>query len=282
MPNYQKKIIYLKSFDGEKLRVSLSGELENPQHTYLLLSGIGGGITSWEFFIAELLTKSPTAKCVTFDFRGHALSSHRFPHSEDSLFSVYAKDTCEVITQVCKSDKKWTIVGHSMGGLVIQEILGKNPECIPHKIVLICSPQNKTFFPRKLLFVWYKLLAAWSLFFHAKKDEMSLEQHLQYKDSHDFSIWRISQDILSMGLVTFLFLWLSNLSWQMNVTTQLREKTLLLIFGTRDHIVTKKMQQKIITELPNSVVAFVDTGHNAVVNRPKELATAVASFSLSL
>lgn len=280
MQNHPQKVIYLESFDGEQLRVSLSGELEHPQHTYLLLSGIGGGITSWEFFIAELLTKNPQAKCVTFDLRGHALSSHRFPYSEDSLFSVYTKDICAVINQECKSDSKCTIVGHSMGGLIIQEILGKSPECIPHKIVLICSPQNKTFFPRKLLFIWYKLLASWSLLSHSKKEEMSLETHLKYKDSHDFSVWRISQDIRSMGLVTFLFLWLSNLSWQMNVTTQLREKTLLLIFGTSDHIVTKKMQQKIITELPNATVAFVDTGHNAVVNRPKELASAVASFSV--
>jgi pimeloyl-ACP methyl ester carboxylesterase len=276
MPTLSCIADFIPSFDGEKLSVVVQGNLSNPSKTFILLSGLGGGITAWSFICEELLTLRPDIRCIVMDMRGHSSSSHVFPANEQSFFEVLAKDIAVVCEKYdCKNP---ILVGHSLGGLVLQTYLQLQLTPTPQKTVLICTPMVTQVLPEFIGEWAYKVLSSWSNLFKHSFPAMSIATHLQHKNSFDFSLLRISHDIVTVGLVQFVLYWLCILSRKGTPVGAFTNYTVELIFGTRDLILPKFKQNQIRSFLPDSQVATIDSCHNAVVNEPAQVGAILAKI----
>lgn len=266
----------ITSFDGEKLTTVAQGNLSNPTKTLVLLSGLGGGISAWTFICEVLLKVRPDFRCIVVDMRGHSRSSHVFPASEHSFFEVLARD----IAVVCEfyNCNNPVLVGHSLGGMAIQTYLQLQLSPTPQKIVLICAPFMTQVLPAFIGEWAYKLLSIWSNFFRHTFPSMTIATHLKHKNSFDFSLLRISHDIVTVGLPAFILYWLCILSREATPQSAFENHTVKLIFGTRDLILPTFKQNLISNFLPNCEVESIDSSHNAVVNEPAAVANILAKL----
>jgi pimeloyl-ACP methyl ester carboxylesterase len=262
--------------DGEQLYGIAQGNLENPTETVIFVPGLGGGFTSTTFVIEELLRLNPHLRCITYDPRGQGRSSHHFQKKEKLLIHALANDLARVAKfyEVAAP----IIVGHSLGGLVVQEYVCAEFMPTPKKCILISSPLSPKLFPQSLGSAAYQLLHICNNLLPAVPHVMSIETHLRYKNSFDFSIFRIYHDITTMGVLPFFFFWGNVSSWKTAYLERFISRKPLLIFGERDLIIPRRAQEKIKKFFAQSPVKTLPTNHNPVINEPELLAQAINEY----
>ena len=276
MPLLSCTIDVVTTYDGKKLFCAAQGNLTEPKQTFLCISGLGGGLSAWSFICEELFQKRQDIRCITLDMRGHSRSSHAFPKGEHDFIAVLAKDV-QAICQFYKCENP-IFVGHSLGGLVIQTYLNLQLTPLPQKTVLICAPLTTKVFP-EIIGKWsYSLLSTWSNLFNRSYPAMSIQTHLSLLNSFDFSLLRISHDVLTTGVLSFLLYWMCVLSRKSVPVSVLKKSSIQLIFGTRDLILPRSKQNEICRLLPESSVSHIKTNHNAVVNEPAAVANILAKL----
>lgn len=260
---------YIESFDGEKIFTVQQGCLNKPKKDIIFISGLGGGVTSLTFPIEKLLQLEPNLRCITLDLRGHSKSSHCFPLENSSLFEIFAKDLSYILKKM--EIKNPIIVAHSLGGLVLHTYLEKSLTPSPEFSIFVAVPFSGHYLPSKGKYFFYQLLSKMSSNFKPKAP-MLVETHLKYKNSFDFSIGRIFNDILTMGISEFILIWLNVFSWRMPSYKNISNSKLFFIFGDHDKVVNKNEQEKIKNHFKSSHFFTVNTNHNIIVNEPKKLA----------
>lgn len=272
MSTVTKKI---KSFDGESLFVSEHSNSSYPTETYLLLSGLGGCVTSWHWFIQSLLQLRPNSRCVTVDLRGHGLSTHNFSSKASDLMDCYAKDLEVLIQAYATNPVELVFVGHSFGCLILQEYLKEHSGDVFKKIVLVTAPIQigKSWLKIPLA---YSLLVTWSKLHPQAIRDHSLKEHLYYKNSFDLNFLRVLNDTKIMGKVMFALIWGALLGWKSTTTNSLNKQNIHRIFGTKDVFLSGGSQKKIQQTYPNCTYHFLPTNHNMVVNVPEAVADIVA------
>lgn len=262
--------------DGEALFCIQQGNIKNPNQTIVFIPGLGGGFTSTSFVIEELLKLNPDLRCITYDPRGQGYSTHQFQKDESILMPVLAKDLATVINHYHIDAP--ILIGHSLGGLVLQEYLCAELKPVPKKCIFISSTLSPKIFPAALGKAAYMLLHYCNKLFSPPRRIMTVATHLKHRNSFDFSLFRIYHDITTMGLLPFFFFWGSVLSWQPAHYQFLKELQPLLVFGSKDLIINKHIQEKIKQALPDSPFKTLPTNHNPVVNEPKLLAQAIQEY----
>ncbi|OGJ16794.1 MAG: hypothetical protein A2632_02000 [Candidatus Pacebacteria bacterium RIFCSPHIGHO2_01_FULL_46_16] len=275
---HTKADFFFTSYDGEQLFANEHCNSLKPEKTYILFSGLGGCSTSWHFFIKELLQLRPESRCIAVDLRGHGKSSHAFSAQADNVLDCFAKDLATLIEQVAADRTKLYFVGHSLGCLILQTFLTQQ-EKNPFAEIFLCAGRVKIS-PLGINFTWlYPMLASWSKNHKHGMRQLSLEEQLRYKNTFDFHIPRVLNDITIIGKVTYVLLWLCIFGWQSRKIAFLNTQKTHWIFGKKDMLIQKKELSAIYARYPQAQYHHIDSNHCIVVNQPLVAAHIVAENS---
>jgi pimeloyl-ACP methyl ester carboxylesterase len=97
--------------------------------TIVLVHGLGADRTTWDGVSEALISEH---RCLTLDFRGHAASERG---TAEYTIDLLADDLEALIAALEVGPEHITLVGHSMGGLIVQSVLGRKGRCF-HAAVL--------------------------------------------------------------------------------------------------------------------------------------------------
>lgn len=120
--------------------------------TLLFVHGASHGMWCWqENFIPYFSSKN--FPVYALDLRGHG-KSEGFNDIDSFSLSQYADDVMEVMNQL---DENVILIGHSMGGAVVQKILSLHPKNVKAAVLLSSVPHSGMFKDLiKLLFTQFK------------------------------------------------------------------------------------------------------------------------------
>lgn len=101
----------------------------------LLLHGIGGGLAMWGEQGSGTLQALADAgwRAAAFDFPGYGGSARLQPVTLAAMVDATAALMAEL------APRRVVLIGHSMGGMVVQELLATRPDVPVHAVVLACT-----------------------------------------------------------------------------------------------------------------------------------------------
>jgi pimeloyl-ACP methyl ester carboxylesterase len=255
------------SFDGEKIVFQIFSEKKKTTQDIILLHGLGGDSNAFLFLADEILKTYPHARCIALDLRGHGYSTRRFSAQTHSFIESLAKD----VAALCKFLKcqKPIMIGHCLGGSVIQEYIAQEYSPTPKLGVFICSASwfpNVSLAPR----FWYKILQKYSL--HSTHfARRNREVHLYFRNSWDFDPFRVIADASTMGFLPFLLMELSFFGWQNPSIHKLNKPNIVLMHGKDDQVVWKKEVRNMRAQLPKADFFELQSNHGAIINNPWQI-----------
>lgn len=263
------KSAFIPSYDGEKLYVERH-IASSPTLTLLIIHGLGGDSNATIPFIHAIQKHNPQLECVVYDLRGHGYSSRRI--SNDVNFeTVHTKD----LNHLLSFEKKPVhILGHSLGGIIIQKLFELNPD-FPHQKLFFVSSHYKSpaiTFNRQF---WFNKLTQkkWPSVHHKR----TVEDHLKYQNTHDFSPSRLHSDCRSMGLQYYFLTQGTQFGWESTNPLFINRDDCYLFYGKDDVFFPQKLQESWLQSLPLTHSQLFPTNHNILVNLPEQLAQAVTT-----
>ncbi|MDA1079787.1 MAG: alpha/beta hydrolase [bacterium] len=272
-----KTDLFFTSFDGELLFASEHTNSLKPKKTYILLSGLGGCSTSWHFFIQEFLQLYPDVRCIAVDLRGHGKSSHAFSKQAAGLLDCLAKDLAALLKQINPEKTELHFVGHSLGCIILQTFFAQEKN--PFASIFFCAARVKIHLFGSNFSWLYPLLAKWSKNHSHGMRQLSVVDHLKYKNTHDVDVFRLLNDTTIIGKVTYAFLWFCIFGWESKKIASLNSPKVHWIFGEQDIFIREKEKAPIYKRYPLAQYHQVDCNHCIVVNQPIVLARLVAKNS---
>lgn len=170
---YELEILPLTEENSQKRKRQIVG---NPKGFIVLVHGICHGAWCWENFIDFFATEG--YQCYAVSLRGHGKSEGRATLNSFTL-SDYVED---VKTVVGKCTTKPFLIGHSMGGAVVQQYIGKYadtvqgavlfaPATAPRMTLWDVMPKNRNLvFATLIAFGWELMfskeyITQWAAFF---------------------------------------------------------------------------------------------------------------------
>jgi len=138
LPRIQAKQSFVDLKDKQRIAIQTWGK-EDADVKIMCLHGWLDNSNTWNTFIPLLLEKSPVPlHIVAVDFAGHGWSSHRPPSSFYRLIQ-HALDCFNVASEI--GWEEFTLLGHSMGGVVCTLMASLVPERINRTVsVDTCGP----------------------------------------------------------------------------------------------------------------------------------------------
>ncbi|NCN24387.1 MAG: hypothetical protein COU65_02100 [Candidatus Pacebacteria bacterium CG10_big_fil_rev_8_21_14_0_10_42_12] len=244
----------------------------------IFVGGIGSGARAWDEVIKKILKELPDTLCVGFDLRCHGASACNLPKDGIDLLKVMSIDLSSVSSKI-NPDLPLTLVGHSLGGTVVQEAVNLFPKFQNSKRILICSSVKTplSFIAEPSSF--YTLIR-WLTKNKKPGKEVSSQLFIRFKNTGDFYLPRILTEVFRLTPRVFLAIWLGCISYK-NTKLELidNEKTLIL-YGKYDRILPKRYQEKTFRELHSARVVAINSNHVAPLNAIDELAENIAAFSV--
>ncbi len=268
--------MYVPSFDGQPLWVHTVG-VKHPQITIIILHGLGGDSQCLIPLAQELTNLLPTAACVVYDLRAHGNSSPCFSDQSTSFLHHHALDL-QTISQHY-AQQQLIFVGHSLGGMIVQEYLALKLQPQPQKTILVAS--TLTVWGSRLLSRLSFNLLKTTPRFGRSSCQRDIYTHLKFANSHDFNLWRIHQDIKTQGWLSWILSYGSLCGWKNPNIKTIDQPQTLLLFGESDHLVTPKAQRSIQQRLSMAAVDFLPTNHLSVFQNPRLTAKKIAQFIAS-
>ncbi|MBD3279645.1 MAG: alpha/beta fold hydrolase [Candidatus Pacebacteria bacterium] len=230
-------------------------------HQFVLLHGLGGDANATITTIKAILQKIPQAQCITYDLRGHGKSTRSFPQKAQSIEAAGAID----LQQICQTLKlkQPVFIGHSLGTLIIQDYLVKQllpqpQNCILLNAVTTTPPISLN---RKLWFNIRKKLNQWFAQNQSSK-KRSLKQHTQHQNTFDFNIKRTILDYYYTGFLNLLLMYLATFGWQNPQLSVLNTSQVIYVYGSKDLLICKKTQEKILKQLPQAKAVCLNCNHH--------------------
>lgn len=264
---------FLAGSDSRRIFIVTQGSLKTARYTFVFVNGLGGAVNMWMYLISSLLKHVPDARCITYEHRGHAASTHHFPANAHSLIDVLADDLFALCTELRVQHPM--LVGHSMGCLVIERCLERHPELRAHTAMMISAPYHLPVLPHWMSPVLYRTLHTCSQMFPRREPPLSLQLPEYYRASRDFSLRRVWFEVRTLGFVPFVLAWMSLLSEKkcsLKVLAELKQ-TPFFVYGKQDAIVPLRVTSYINQQLPDARVIELEANHCMVPNMPEELAT---------
>lgn len=253
--------MYLSSFDGlplfyDVLKPKIVGQ---NTLTVVLLHGLGGDSNALIPLARALQNHLPDLQIILPDLRGHGLSTKKYPQNAKCIEAVFTKDLHFFLKKL--KIKNFTLVGHSMGGIVVQEYLSQHLLPSPRRSSVICSlPQA----PNTFLFrnFWFKILKKLPLNASKRYQKRSPEFHLSLKDYHEYYPPRVSTDIHNIGgLLRWLLIYGSVFGWKSKNTHSLNTPKTTYILGKRDLVLPLFYQKIRLKKVPKALKIFLDSNH---------------------
>jgi len=263
---------FLKSFDSEKIGYQIINQPQNSNNNIVVIPGFGGDINFLNRFLDELKTLNPRANLYFFSPRGHAFSSNNFPEGFD-LENVYAQDFLAFIKYL--NLKKFSVIGHSFGGFVIQNYLNLPNSIQPAQFFLICSAPRIGGIPF-LKKTFYNLLARRS----GDRKPFAYQTprfYEKFEKSWDIDLMRWFHDTVVMGgIINWILHFLSLSPWHNHNLTTLNQETGYYLYGEKDIIITKSQQLNLLKKLPKINGLEINSGHLAPITNPEETAQLIS------
>lgn len=263
---------FLKSFDSEKIGYQVINQPQNSNGDIVVIPGFGGDINFLNRFLNELKILNPKANLYFFSPRGHAFSSNNFPEGFD-LENVHAQDFLAFIKYF--NLKKFIVIGHSFGGVIIQNYLNLPNTIYPTQFFLICSAPkiNGVPFLKKTC---YNLLARRS----GDRKPFAYQTPKFYKKfekSWDIDLARWFHDtVVTGGIINWILHFLSLSPWHNQNPTTLNQETGYYLYGKKDIIITKSQQLGYLKKLTKINGLEINSGHLAPITNPEETAQLIS------
>ncbi len=251
---------------------------KKPEFTLIILHRLGSDGAATQKFAELLLKKIPNIATISYDLRGHGLSTKSWSQGSRQMEDDLVKDL-HSIAQKC-SKTKLVFVGESLGGVVVQEYFLRKLSPNPVHSFLICT--HPAFFSllkgRALRFALLKRMASLG----GKTKKRSYEQHQNNKGRHELDPKRVFVDIWHTGFFRWLLLFSSLFGWQ-NKNWELFDKSsLTYVYASRDFFIHRKRQERALKHFANIKKKLVDSNHFCILNNPEELSEIIADTIKSL
>ncbi|MDH5533164.1 MAG: alpha/beta hydrolase [Candidatus Pacebacteria bacterium] len=266
---------YFKSFDGEKIAYKVHHQPNNPTDSIIIVHGFGGDVAFLDDLVDELIKENGKKQIISLILRGHSFSSKTFPQDEEYLEEVHAKDLQMLINHLKTYHP--ILIGHSLGGIIIQSYLNQNLLPNPRKAFFICSTTQMMGI-NILRKNFYKILTNTpngNDHFKTKNKPF----YNQFKNGWDIDFRRFLHDTTVIGS---LFLWflhfLSIHGWQNNDIKQLNNKNYYYIFGKNDIIVPSFKQYLSLKDLNKLNKIEINSGHISPITDHIELAKLINKY----
>jgi len=266
---------YLKSFDGEKIAYQFLSNPPNYQDTIVLVHGFGGDPNFLIPFVEELIKLIPKKRIISYNLRGHGYSTMRFPKNAQSFEQTHTKDLQFLLRHL--KIKNPILVGHSLGGIAVQEYLVEKLEPHPKKTIFVCTTTHLSGLPqiKKVFFELLKKLPISTT--HPK--EKSVNFHRQFKNNLDIDLKRFAHDTrISGGLVRWLVMMGSLLGWQNHNLSSLDKKSCYYIYGSKDLIVPAFVQERRLKKLTKINKILINSNHISPITSTEELAQIISKL----
>ena len=251
----------------------------------VLVQGFGGKKENW---LAQFKPLSEHFQVIIYDGRGSGKSDRP---KEEYTMEVLADDIAGLLDYL--KIEKVHIVGHSMGGMIVQNLVLKYPELVD-KMILISTlykaPPESGLEPYKnMLLNSLKSISEdpdkyfWQFarsYFHMKfRKQMEAEPNKKW-----YGLWSV--DDLIKNLVI-------DPPTEQDITLQARavvthhvldrlheiKNDTLLIAGSHDKLTPQSVMEEIDEKIPNSTLKIIDkAGHGCIVSRAPELNQMIIDF----
>jgi pimeloyl-ACP methyl ester carboxylesterase len=265
-----------QSFDGKSLNYQIHSQPKNIKNSIVVIHGFGGDIGLLDEFIHNL-TNLETTQIISYELRGHINSSHHFSKKFSTFEKIHTLDLQSLLQHL--NVESPIMIGHSLGGIIIQEYINKNLKPTPKQLFFICTTTQilgSNYF-RKFL---YKILCQ----FPETKKPFSKPQkpssfYKKFKTSWDIDLFRFSHDTRVVGGFTKWFLYFFSLNgWKNKNLRSIDHKDNYYIYGKKDIIVPALLQKYKIRKLENINKIEINSGHIAPVTHPEQLATLIKKY----
>lgn len=262
-----RRLFYLDSGAGQPL---------------ILLHGWGADHTAWEPVSDRLRSKY---RVIAIDLRGHGRSE-----AADSYpFAALASDLFGLLNQLELSERP-ILVGHSMGGMVVQQFAVDYPE-VAEAIIVIDADLNAQLIRPFMTLVGHisAMLMGWLASMIGENRALSLyppmldlsaysgawrKEHVRHRQ---VTAERFVRTNSTKGLASSFQAYAS----RPDLTTRLTHTAprALLVRGTRDRIMTQSKMEALARAIPGSRLELVKgAGHMTIIERPDTVATLIDVF----
>lgn len=273
---------FVNSFDGTKIFYNLLRGKKN--HFLVFLHGVGANWTIWKKELAFFKKKGYSL--IAIDLRGHGLSDK--PEEEESyFFPNFAKDVKAVITK--EKIKRFTLIGHSLGGSVAISYCGQFKSNQATSLVLVETSYRYPFEKGKDLNM--NPFLSHLLRFIAKHEHIQ-NKHVPHMKDYDLTKHGSGGEldiILAALHVTPLKSIMNCLDEAQKYSFNHKQDTekllhslklpTLIIGGTDDHVVPIRFSDELHWLIKRSKLKIMQDAHHRVpIEKPHEFNTVVLRF----
>ena len=245
----------------------------NPPAT-LLLHGIGNYGRCWDFFADAIAGR---LRLVATDARGHGESGRP---AEGYTPQEFVADAMAVLDAL--AIERAVVVGHSMGGTHAIRLAAARSDRVERLVVVDAGPEpmregaeraRRLSLERPERFEYADDALAYLRRTSPGYSEEVYANRMRWlfrEDAGDV-VWRSSRD----ALASIMFGARGDL-WD---ALRAIRCPVLLVRGTRSNVLSAEVAKRIIETLADGRLIELDAGHNVALDRPSELADAVAAFA---
>lgn len=271
IPSFDQRPLHVEHLANVRIRK------KNNTPLIIFVHGLGGDLQAWKPTIQQLQQRFQF-EALCYDLRGHGYSTRTFPPSEKDIYQVTAKD----LDTLCNyfPNKQLILIGHSWGGIAVQEYLNRYRPAHVYGVVLVCSlPQMPFPFMHHLLPLTYQILCRVNP--HNRVSHLlhrTVHDHYEYQNHFDYSLTRIYSDIRAMGLLIYGWHWIAAFGWKNRVWKNFDKKENLYFWGKNDWIVWSHAQIQYCKKFTKANSQRLSSNHNPLINNTQELAEVLGQY----
>ena len=264
---------YFKSFDSELIAFETHQEPNDPTDHLIFVHGLGGDVSFLLPTIVPLSQLQPDVAIYSIWLRGHAFSSKKFPPGRHTIETVHALDLQALIKHL--KIERPILLGHSLGGQIIQAYVSQKLSPAPKKFFLVCS-SLKNGGNQRLRHLAYKILTK----LPAPRTKFSSRPpdfYQSFAHSSDLNIFRFWYDSGVLGGLTYWLLhFFSILGWENNDRKSLDQNSGFYLYGKKDIIIPRGHQIRHLKKFKNLHKIEIDSGHIAPITAGEDLAKTIS------
>ncbi|MCW1930634.1 MAG: alpha/beta hydrolase [Candidatus Kerfeldbacteria bacterium] len=259
-------------FEERGLYYRLGGKFD-AEKSIVLIHGLSGSSSAWGEFENFFSTEY---RVLSFDLRGHGYSARPQKFSDYSL-SHMAEDCVALMNYLNITQP--IIIGHSLGSLVLFELLKAHPT-LPSRVVFLAPEYNvaRRVGPRIIRALMFPV--RWLQHIpvrHPRGRQVTYAP--RYTGTGDWNLLRMYADITATGIRSFLFATYHSFSVRCDGVAKHIQCPVLMIHGKRDTIFPVKNALELEKEFPHArAVILNNADHILVLNHAQEVLPHINTF----
>ena len=263
----------ITSLDKVQISYDLSDSF-NPTNSLIFLHGLGGDLTALDSLRSLFHKKGYSTLAI--DIRGQGESGKPSTREAYSLETL-AQDVIQVIAE--EKITKGVLIGHCFGGMVAIQAT-KDLEGVLSKLVLIDTSYQSPWFGRLI----GKLPGIKTSIYFLSRILPNIHlkgkvNYSQFVGGSDYSIPRITSDVLHTSIRSYLLLTITVMETQIRELVKQISLPTLIIEGRRDRIYPPHVAKTLHKLIPNSKLSYIEKGnHIVVLSNVEEVFEKIDSF----